>query len=300
MLWLILGLLCAVFFAISHIVSKKIVDKADPQYIAFAKLLFTAILTTPLLFFFWDKLIITSESLLLMVIIGVMIVIGGILYMSGLKYGSVSKTIPLLSLSPLFTLVIAMFWVQEYPNRYGIFGVIILVIGTYVLNIEKSINTSEVRYSKLLAPFAKIFTNKGARLMFFLAIFWGLSSVVDKAAINASNAISRILLYSYFAIVFFFIYLLLKEKSSFLPKLKETLKNNIKGLLVLVILNFLVIATQMFGISLTHTAYIIALKRASAIFTVIFAFFILKEKENFLTILIGTLLLVLGVILIVI
>ncbi len=64
MLWLILGLLCALFYAIYHIVNKKSIKISDPIYFAFCWMLFTALVTLTLVVLLWGKFVFNHISII--------------------------------------------------------------------------------------------------------------------------------------------------------------------------------------------------------------------------------------------
>ena len=288
MLWLILGLLCALFYAIYHSVNKKYIQKSDALYFAFCWMLFIALITLPFVFIFLDKFVITPTSIFFLFIIGLILAVTNPLYYIAIKLAPISKTTPLLTLTPLFTLIIAMLTLKEFPSIIGIFGIILLVIGTYLLNYNP-------HKSGFFEPFKLIFRNKGSTLMFIVALIYGVGSVADKYLMNNSNPLTRILLYSYFTLPFLTAFLLFKDKSQFFSKTKEVFASNFKCVFVAAIIFYLVIITQMWALSMTYAAYIIAVKRVSAIFTVVIAYFMFNERKNFVHVIIGIILMVVGV-----
>ncbi len=225
-----------------------------------------------------------------MFIIGLNLAINNPLYYLAIKLAPISKTTPLLTLTPLFTLVVAMLTLKEFPSLIGIFGVVLLVIGTYILNYSS-------HQKDIFEPFKLIFKSKGSAMMFLVALIYGFGSVADKYLMNNSNPLTRILLYSYFTLPFLIIFLLFKDKYAFFSKTKAIFADNLKGIFFATIIFYAVIITQMWALSLTYAAYIIAVKRISAIFTVIFAYFVFKEQKNFVHVLLGVVLMVIGVVL---
>ena len=89
----------------------------------------------------------------------------------------------------------------------------------------------------------------------------------------------------------------IKDGKASFSKTKAIFTDNIKGIFFATLIFYGVIITQMWALSLTYAAYIIAVKRISAIFTVVFAYFVLKERKNFMHVLLGVVLMVIGVVL---
>jgi uncharacterized membrane protein len=167
-----------------------------------------------------------------------------------------------------------------------------MVSGTYVLNAEY------FSKSNFIEPLISICNVKSSRLMLIVAFAYGFGSVADKFVINHSNVISRVVIFSYFTVFFNTLYLLLKDKREFFPRIIVAFRFW-KSLVLFNILYLLMLLFQMYGLTLTHTVYIISLKRTSALFSVVLAYFIFQEKKYFWSILSGTVLMVIGAILIV-
>ncbi len=292
MLWLILGILTALFFALIHIVSKYAAEKADPSYLSNAIWIIYSLLVLPLVILFWPKLIITTETFLGFIIIGLIIFSTKIIYLNSLKLGTLSKTVPLLSVTPVFTLIIGMIWLGEFPKVIGVLGIMVIVFGTYLLNIE------HFKTYQIFGPISAVFEDKASKLMIIVAFAYGFGSVVDKFVINHSNVISRVILFSYFTVFFNTMYLLIKDKNLFILKTKNVFRFW-KIILLIDVFYLSMLLCQMYGLTLTYTAYIISLKRIAAVFSIIIAYFIFKEKKNFWIILSGTILMVIGAFLII-
>ena len=288
MLWLIFGLLSALFFALLHITSKYAVERADPYYLSNAIWITYSALSLPLVLLFHQKIVMNKETVLGFIGIGLLIFSTNILYLKSLKYGDISKTVPLLSITPIFTLGIAMLWLREFPKMSGILGIILIIAGTYFINFE------HFRGDRVFAPFHQLFKNRASRLMLLVAAAYGLGSVTDKFIINHSNILTRIALFSYFALVFNTVYLAARDRRLFIAKTKDSFRLW-KTVLLLDVFYFLTLYFQMTGLSLTYTSYVIALKRTSAVFSVILAYFIFNERRHFRAALAATVLMMAGV-----
>ena len=295
MLWLILGLICGFMFALYHIANKKYIRHADPTYFAYWVLIFTAIFAFPFIFILWEHLVLNKMAILFMVFLGVVIVITRPMYLHALNISNVSKTAPLLTLTPIFTLILAMFTLKEFPSTLGILGVILLVFGTYFLNY------SPKQHKHILEPFVLIFKHKGSQLMFIVALIYGFGSIIDKNIVLNSNHITRLVLYSFIAMPMFTVYLLFKDGyTKYSQEVKKTIIGHWKGIIFTTVIFYCVIIPQVWAYTMTYVAYIISLKRTAAIFTVIIAYFAFKERKDFWYVLFGTVLMVFGVVLMII
>jgi uncharacterized membrane protein len=59
-----------------------------------------------------------------------------ILYVKAIKLSPLSLTIPFLAVSPVFIILIAFILLGEFPDRSGLLGILLIVIGAYLLNIK--------------------------------------------------------------------------------------------------------------------------------------------------------------------
>jgi len=293
MLWLILALLCAISYTALHIASKKFVKKCDAAYLAYARVIIGALISIPLIFLLKDFLQINKTFLLWLIPVGLTTGTAQIFYMMALKKGKISKTVPLLTLSPMLTIPFAYLFVKELPAMIGISGVLLIVFGTYILNLE---NIKKHPF----APFKAIYHNIGARFMLFVAIIYGIGGAIDKAVINSSNPITYLLIGVYSTFIAQSIFLSVKDKKDFVKNTKKIFKDNLKGAIILAIIGIIVLVFQFYAVSMTFAAYVIAVKRTTAIFTVVAGFFIFKERKHFVTTLIGAIVMVVGTVLLVI
>lgn len=103
------------------------------------------------------------------------------LYVSALHYGDLGLTYPLLALTPLFLIPVEWLLLGDVPGLAGLAGILLVVAGVYLLNFS-------AREASLLAPFAAVLRDRGARRMLGVALIWAVSGVVDRVAVtNAST-----------------------------------------------------------------------------------------------------------------
>ena len=92
---------------------------------------------------------------------------------------------PMLSFTPLVLLITAPILVGEFPSLLGLGGVVLIVVGSYLLNID-------LKNMSVLEPLRAIIRNKGTRLMLIVATLWGISGAFDKMALNNSSVFQYI------------------------------------------------------------------------------------------------------------
>ena len=146
--------------------------------------------------FFWAVLLVSSPFILLFAwkdgipslgpgfIIGIagsviLYSIARIVFYHVIKDAHLSQVYPLVTLGPIFTLVFAFVILSEKPTVYALFGSLITLAGTYVLNISSLREGSFVSCVSQIDPAHSIVAGSGAPSS-YLSI--GLSSLLACAS----------------------------------------------------------------------------------------------------------------------
>ena len=104
-----------------------------------------------------------------------------ILYVQAVKMSPLSLTIPYLGLTPMFSMVFSLFILGEAPDRAGLAGILLVVVGAVTIQWDRNISFSEL----LKAPFIE----PGSKRMIVVALLFGLGTVLDKLSISYSSEI---------------------------------------------------------------------------------------------------------------
>ncbi|MBN2095236.1 MAG: EamA family transporter [Candidatus Aenigmarchaeota archaeon] len=205
--------------------------------------------------------------------------------MRALKTYDVSLLMPFTSFTPLFLLLTSHIILGEFPGYFGLVGVLFIVVGSYFMNISQN--------SKgLLAPLKAVLNDKGPRMMLVVAFLISVTPNFDKIGVlNSSPAFWTFSLYLSTALVLTPFVIILSKKSV------SHMRQNAVKLAPLGLVHGLMTFIQMTVLSIALVVYVVSIKRTSNIMTVILGHHMLKEnclRER----LIGSILMVLGVILI--
>ena len=95
---------------------------------------------------------------------------------------------PLMAFGPLIVMIVGIFYLGEIPSKIGFIGVLLIVIGTYFSHFDK-------KNIKNTQPFVELINNKGVRLTFLALIFFSVSNGLTKAAINASDVWTTLIVF---------------------------------------------------------------------------------------------------------
>ena len=267
MLWFYLSLACALSVALVDVLSKKALGLSDPFVIAwvrlgyaipFLALSFLWIAVPPLDgTFFWALLFLLPLETAALV-----------LYTHALRESPLSLTIPFLALTPVFLIGIAFVMLGERPDLSGTAGILLIAMGAYLLNIH-------TRNEGWLAPLRAILREGGSRKMIVVALLYSLTASLGKVAIQHSSP-------AFFGAVYFPMIALVS-----LPYFGVTAGRrgfhtlvSQKGLFLLIgFIQTVMIFTHVLAISLVEVPYMIAVKRTSLLFTIIFGYLFFRETR---------------------
>ncbi len=93
-----------------------------------------------------------------------------------LKLADASLVTPLLTFSPVFTLLISACFLGETPEARGLIGVALVLVGAYWLNREPG--------SEWLTPFKSVSAKPGVGLVLFAGLLWAITPIFEKLAIQ--------------------------------------------------------------------------------------------------------------------
>ena len=131
---------------------------------------------------FYEGFSISFKSYLLPGLILIFIgLLSAILFLKAIKQSDLSLTIPLLSLSPMFSSIFSLFFLNEKLSNIQYSGVFLIILGTLVLYSKK------LTFNEILKSFIIILNNNSAKLMIIVSIIWSLTPVLDKLCLKNSS-----------------------------------------------------------------------------------------------------------------
>lgn len=102
---------------------------------------------------------------------------GSLGFVYSVKISPLNRTVPLLSLTPVFTALWAVPVLGQYPSGNQLGGILLVVAGALALNSE----------GHLLRPFEGLVKEKGALIMMGVALVWSLSGPLDRRALEHAS-----------------------------------------------------------------------------------------------------------------
>lgn len=190
-----------------------------------------------------------------------------LLFLKAIKQSDLSLTIPLLSLSPLFSSLFSLIFLNEKLSYFQYIGVFLIIFGTLILYSKK------ITLGEILKSFKVLITNKSARLMFVVSLIWSLTPVLDKLCLKNSSINIHGLIQS-FGLVILLTFLLKKERHEI-----ASLKKNWELILITIFIGIIATVLQFYAILFNYVPIMEAIKRSiGQLSSIIFGKLFFKEK----------------------
>ena len=287
--WINLTLLSAFFLATADTLSKRYLSHYRPGELVLVRFGVTGALLLPLLlwqpwpalspaFWGWIAAALPLELLAMW------------LYMQAIRTSPLSLTLPYLAFTPAFNTLTGYVVLGETITWAGFSGILLIVLGAWLLNVEAAQNGPGL---KILAPFRAITQERGSRLMLIVAAIYSLTSVISKGALLQTNP-------AFFG-PFYFVVLGVASVVLFASRNLSSwraIKNHPRAHLAIGVFMAGMVVTHFYAIEHIEVAYMIAVKRTSLLFGIVYGAWLFNETgigKN----LVAGILMVLGVYLIV-
>lgn len=265
--WILFAIICAFSLATSDALTKKALKDHDEYLIAWLRLAFSAPFL--LIAFILTPLPEVKSNFFTIIFISLPLeILALILYVKALKVSPLSLTLPFLSLTPMFLILIAYLLIGEKVSVSGAIGIILIVIGSYVLNISQ--------FKKgFFEPLVAIAKEKGSVYMILVAFIYSITASLGKLGVESSSPI-------FFGSIYFFIILIAFTPIAFFKKRETLPKLNSKVLRIAFLPGLffsLMIISHFVALSLTKVAYMISVKRLSLLIGVVYGYYLFKESN---------------------
>lgn len=281
--WILLAILCSFFESLKNLWSKKALqENVSALIVAFYTRFISGVLILPFIFpelltaagnDNWRRLLIGGAGLN---------AINVFLFMRALARGSLSSAEPIMNFTPFFLLLTAPIFIGEFPNFLGIAGMLAIMAGAWSLNYKPGASIAQ--------PFIHLLEAPGPRLMLLVAFLASITTLIDKKGILLSSPLVWTGAINLTISLLYFTTLLYKKQTLTLLKWN-------KWFFWAGFANGLSTFCQMLALKLAFTAYVISIKRTSAIFSIVFGYYLLKENTTIYQ-LIGVIIMIGGVLLI--
>ncbi len=179
--WLPLTLMCALFLASADAATKAWLGGYSARELLLVRFTLAGLLVSPLLLLqaslppatpaFWGWL----AALLPLEILAML------LYMRAIRDHPLALTLPYLAFTPVFVVLTGYLLLGEAVSLRGLGGILLVVFGAWLLN---SGHARLREWRSWAAPLSAVLYNPGSRLMLAVAALYSLTSVMGKGAIQ--------------------------------------------------------------------------------------------------------------------
>ena len=147
MLWIIYSIIAVLIWSIVNIVDKHILEKRIKNSLI-PVVIFGVIglLIAIIIYLLQGFQPLSGLNIILALIAGIFLKLTNVFYFKATKIEEISRVIPLLSLSPLFVLILATIFLGEVFKPLQYLGIFLLVIGAILLSTKNF--KEEIRLSK--------------------------------------------------------------------------------------------------------------------------------------------------------
>jgi len=305
MLWVILAIIGAIANAAFYIIIKNHITTRDPRILIALGFLLSAILLL-LISAVQGFPVIRPAYYSAVVISGILNIIGMILVFRAMESSDLSLSMPMLSFTPVFLVGTSYLLLHEVPSAAGTAGIFIIVSGSYVLNIS-------AEQEHFFDPVRSMMQNRGSWYMLIVAFLYAASINYDKIAmLNSDPVFGMAFTLLIISGGFTLITVTSGKIAKIYPAKGTALPPNATGstpLPAFSLVPYLIPASligffatiESISINLAYTLqiapYVIAIKRLSIIFMVLYGTIICAENE-IRTRLLGSVLMVSGAVII--
>lgn len=179
--WYVYALISAFFIALSNIAGKKALFKVHAmEYRTTLKVLEIPLLLLLIPFLNFN---IDPGDYIFIFLIAFIAVVAGIFWAKAIKHSEISTVSPLQNLSPIFLVILSFIILKETVTLQQGIGIAILIIGTYVLEVDHKI-------SNLKEPILKIIKTRTIHFVLISLFLYSLSAVGDKYMITSVDKVT--------------------------------------------------------------------------------------------------------------
>ena len=268
--WLALSLICAFCLATSDAAAKHWLRSAGAREMVVVRLGLSGLLLAPwvmtfdlpplpLPFWGWLALIMPLE------------IAAMLMYMKAIRDYPLALTVPYLAFTPVLVVVTGWLVLDETVSDNGLLGILLVVAGSWLLNFE---HAQRLNLRTLTAPLKAIVVNPGSRLMLATAAIYAVTSVGGKVAMHWMPPGQ---FGAFYFVVLGALTLLFVGISQ--PSALRVHRHGIWPLLIVAGFMAVMVVTHFMALAQVEAAYMIAVKRSSLLFGMLYGAMLFGERH---------------------
>jgi len=267
--WVLLSLLSAFSLATSDALTKRVITQENEYVIGWFRVLFglpalfaALVLSGPLPQIDGPFLAAFAAALPLEIA-------AILLYYKALRLSPLSLSLPFLSFTPVFLIVLSFVLVGERVSAVGALGIALIGLGGYTLNL------SALR-SGFLEPIRAVGRERGSLYMLIIALIYSVTSALGKIGVEHSSP--AFFGFTYFLALAISLLPIIVRRSG-AGRLLPLLKSNFRIALLPSVFDAIAIVSHFYAVSMVNVAYMIAVKRSSLLIGTVYGFLLFREQN---------------------
>ncbi len=271
-MWILFSFLTAVFEATKDGLCKKSLAEADVLTVAWAWKALSLPFLLPALFWSDFSSSLSPTYWTALAVGGGLNILATVMYIQAIKLSDLSVTLPMLSFTPVFLLGTSPALVGDVPGPSGAAGVLLIVFGAYFLHAREA-------RTGFLEPVRALVREKGARLMLGVAMIWSIAANMDKIGVQETSPFFWSFTVQAFISAGLTLIIIWKgvNLSSIYVNGKPWTAFTLLALIGLT--SALGLLCQMQAVLIGLVPYVIAIKRTSILFGVLFGGIFFRERD---------------------
>jgi drug/metabolite transporter (DMT)-like permease len=269
--WFVLAFASAVFSAGAALSQKKILFEMEALLFSFLLFVFVVLLTLPFVFYS-DFSGISFSAVCVLFLRSFLGALSFLFVMLSIKNMEISKALPLLALTPGIVAFFAFLVLKDNLTLIQIYGMFLLLLGTYVLEIKGR--------GKLSEPLKVVIRSKAHHYVIGALLLFTITAIIDRALLNNykfSPEPYYFIQQLFYLFSFFVMLIISRNKNHICIILKNA--DIIKWILLIAILTVSYRYTEILAIKIAPVALVLSVKRISIFFAVIIGGRLFNEKE---------------------
>jgi len=266
--WLVLSLCSAFCLATADTVTKRYLSACRPGEMTIIRFGSIGVLLLPLLLVEpWPQLPQVFWGLLAIAV--PIEILAMWLYMKAIRAAPLSHTLPYLAFTPVFNILTGYLGLGETVSLVGLAGILLVVSGAWLLNLGQGAD----RPGNLLSPFKAIVREEGSRLMLITAALYSVNSVLGKGMLAYAPPLFLGSFYFFLIGVVAWCIFVRKGDGSW-----QSIRNHPWAALFVGIFMSAMVLTHFYAVIRVEVAYMVAVKRTSLLFGILYGAWLFNEK----------------------
>jgi len=260
--WFSIAFLSAVFSASAAVLQKKVLLDLDAVEFSFVLSIFTFLISLLLI----PKISFSNISITSLVVLYFKTILGALAFLNvmlAIKNMEISKALPLMTLTPALVVILSFFILGETVTLLEFLGIILLLFGSYILELKKN--------DRFVDPIKTVIHSKFYKYILYALLLFSISSVIDKIIVIdlKLKPISFVLFQQLFLSINFTFLVLLTSKNP-IKLIRKVSKVNLIWIILIAFCTIIYRYTQIEAVKIAPVALVLSVKRTSVFFASLF------------------------------